>query len=338
MKRKLLLLLLSLLLIGSLVACDSQAPSPSVPQINDDNSGGATPPAEENNPSSDDDNTPPIDYNEGWLNVSTYNIVHCADQQDPDKAIHPDNIVNYIDEHDIDIIGLNEVDVNCQRSMGWLKDEYYTKYGSHQPKYIAEKLTEKTGEQYYWAFAASLDGCLKAAHSKLGNGQYGNAIISKYPILSTRTILVATHTIDPNDPSTQMDVASSRERRSLLFAEIDVEGTVITVISTHFGLLQDERALAIQRLESELAVIETPVIFMGDLNCYYDSNEIKHLNTLLKPTATGSTPPSFVSSGKRIDYIFTSVDIKTKDLQAPFVRYSDHYPVLVKVKLGEPTA
>lgn len=331
MKNKLLLLLISLLLILSMVACDSQPPV--VPNVDDtppaqddgkdENGGGETPSPEPEKPAGN------------WLNIATYNIVHCADQTDPDLMINPDNIVKVIKENDVDIIGLNEVDVNCARSQGWVTGEYHLE-GSHQPKYIAEKLTEQTGEQYYWAFSASLDGCLTPAHQELGNGQYGNAIISKYPILSSRTLLVAAHDVDPDNPDTQR--GDGYERRSMLLAEIDVKGTVITVIATHFGLKADERALAVQMLQNELNVIDTPVIFMGDLNDYYDSTIIKQLNVMLKPTSTASSPPSFVSSGKRIDYIFTSEDIATKDLKTVFVRYSDHYPVVVKAMLKEPTA
>ena len=324
--KKILVLLLSLLMMVALVACDSQAPT--VPNTDD-----TTPSTQDETPSSDDktseDKTPATSVVNDWIGVATYNIVRCSDQADPDKAIHPDNIVDFIVDNDIAICGLQEVEINSSRSLGWVKDEYY-KDGSHQPRYIAKKVSEKTGEDYYWAFSPSLDGYHAPAHPELGDAQYGNALITKYPIVDMRYVNVAVHTVDPTNPKTQ--IADGYEQRSLLIATLDIDGTETTVIVTHFGLKESERTLAVQKLMLELEDIDTPVIFMGDLNCTLTSAQFQQIQTVLNPTSTNSTPPS-MPSGTRIDHIFVSGGIQFKDIKSLPLTHSDHYPVLVKIRM-----
>ena len=338
--KKILLLVLSLILCCALIACDSQAPT--VPNVSDDDA-GQTPSGDNNQtPSDGGQTTPSTDSNEPeWLNVATYNILHCMDYKayagSPSRVdIIPDKYVDFMEKYEIDILGLNEVDINCSRSMGWVKSEYCAEYSSNQPAYMAAKMTERTGVPYYWAFAPALDGCLDAAHSDYNDGKsmYGNAIVTRFPILATRKIQVAAHEIDPDNPKTQIGEALGSgnyyEQKGALIAELDVNGTVVTVISAHFGLVREEQDLMMDALISEINVIDTPVVLMGDFNSSYNSSNINRFNQILKPTTTGKLPATFIT-GSRIDYIYTSEDLVTKDLMSPPLSYSDHYPVIVKM-------
>ena len=253
MWKKLISMLLCLVILGVFAACDNNS-APAVPNINDYNSGN---PSNNSNNSNNGSNSNDSGTNGGnanadvndnpWVNICTFNVMRC--QSDVTGETRPDDIVDFLDYYNIEIAALQEVDVNNSRTSN-KKSNF-----KDQPKYIAEQLTEKTGEKYYYAFAAGLVGYHGTADSTYKNeygfpdgiALYGNAIISKYPILSTRYVHIATHTIDPNNPSTQVG-PDSRERRVLLIAEIDVAGEVLTVISTHFGLQQDERELALAKV------------------------------------------------------------------------------------------
>lgn len=333
---------LALLMMFSMIACDSEAPV--VPNVDDDAPTNTEKPSVPNENGGGNATTPDTPT-EQWLNVATYNILHCMDypsySQTPSYVqILPDQIVSFADDYDIEILGLNEVDVNCERSMGWKKGEYYLG-GSNQPKYIAEQLTARTGEQYYYAFGPALEGALTAAHPEHGISMYGNAVISKYPIVSTRNVQVwdkQYHIIDPDNPKSQIyDRPAAQggghfEVKASLAVELDVNGTIVTVISTHFGLTGGEKIAMAEAIKGLLQEIDTPVILMGDMNLGYNEPIIKEFNVLLKPTSTASAPATFVS-GSRIDYIFTSFDIATKNLKVPNVKYSDHYPVTVQMMI-----
>lgn len=341
--KKWIVLAMSLLLCFALIACDSQPPS--VPRTEKDTTEASE---DDKKTTSSKSETPaettdvPTQNGLEWLNVATYNILHCMDYatyaKDGSADINPDSYVDFMQTFQIDLLGLNEVDVNCDRSKGWVKSEYYTDYKSDQPAYIAAKISERTGVQYYSAFAPALDGCLDAAHKDYNDGKsmYGNAIISRFPILSTRMIQVAVHEIDPNDPKTQigdpLGSGNYYEQKGALIAEIDMNGTKVTVISAHFGLVKEEQDLIMDALENEIKHIKTPLILMGDFNSYPSSTNISRFNLLLKPTSLEETPGTFIS-GRRIDYIFTSDDMVTKDLKVPLLTYSDHYPVIVKMAL-----
>ncbi len=337
--KKLLLLFCAFVLCFSLIACDSQSPV-TVPSTNDDTT-----------PSGNTSNGGTVvspDDNKKWLNVATYNILHCgdltADDANEHGAAHPDKYVELIRDNAIDIIGMNEVDINCQRSMGAAKSEYREVYHGNQPKYIAEKLTEQTGEQYYWEFAASITNHKRIPAAFAGDALYGNAIISRYPIVSTDTFKVFCHNYNPNDPDSQFGASlgggNQYEVKTVLVAEIDVDGTIVTVISAHYGLADDERALMTQKLKAVLTEIETPVILMGDFNSLPTDANMLALAEVLNPAGgidnTTTTFPA--KKNHRIDYIFTSDSLSMKSYKVlNKFKYSDHYCVTVKVGLSKDT-
>lgn len=344
MKKLLTLLLAILMCTGVLAACDSQPPS--VPNT-DDESEKSTTTSDSDTTEAEEPETEAQKPADPWLNVATYNILHAMDYPSYVKGetdINPDHIADFIYDNKIEICGLNEVDINCDRSSGFRMSDYY-KGGSNQPKYIAEVLTERTGEQYYWAFGPALEGALAAAHSG-SISMYGNAVISKYPILSVRNIQVwdkENHIIDPDNPKSQIyDRPEAQggghfEIKASLIVELDVNGTTMTVISTHFGLTSGEKTAMAEAIKKALKDIDTPVMLMGDMNLSYDTRIIQEFNLLLTPTSTAAKPATFVS-GSRIDYIFTGGGIAFKELKVHHnITYSDHYPVSVKVKLPPAT-
>ena len=273
--KRFFLLALACILCLSLMACDISLPTTpengeKTPSTNDETpaTGGEETPATggEETPATGGEETPATGGEETpstgeetpetpkaeWLNVAHYNILFCLDFQKYSAAvkgweINPDPYVEYFKDNPADIISLNEVDINQKRSAGDPDHEYYTKYGCNQPRYITEKLTEQTGVEYYYAYAASLNGAQETAFPERGTARYGSAIISRYPIVATRSFSVAAHKVDPLKPSTQfgpmLPDGNYYEQKTVLIAEIDVDGTIVTVISAHFGLADDERQL-----------------------------------------------------------------------------------------------
>jgi len=254
------------------------------------------------------------------LQVATYNINCCRDYINAWGDKSPRAIADFIKNEQIDICGLNEVDINSERSLGY-----------NQPEYVKEKLEEMTGESYYYCFAAGLEGYHPPFDAQYaptqGRALYGNAIVSKYPIENYRTVKVAFKE-KPVD-------AGGYEHRVFLIAEINVEDTRITVICTHFGTTKEERMLAIEMLKTELRNIQTPIIFMGDLNAGWKSEEVSLVRELLKETNSGGDLFTFDTKNPRwqIDYIFTNEEFETEDVRMPDNRFSDHFPLVAKLRL-----
>ena len=154
------------------------------------------------------------------LNIGSYNIANGK------NSTHILKIGEDIKDKDLDIVGLQEVDQKVLRTkrMDSLK-----------------LLSESSGLQYY-AFFKAID---------LQGGEYGVAVLSKYPIVETyRTPLYS----------------ADQEQRVLGHAVIDVDGVLINFLVTHLSFeskaLRDAQYATIAEITSEL----DNFIITGDFN------------------------------------------------------------------------
>ena len=141
----------------------------------------------------------------------SYNTQHCLNFIT--REIDFDIIADTIKKCEADIIGLQEI-----------RDEGQDADYQSQAKIIAEKL----GYQYYYFAEAIRVG---------GVNPYGNAIISRYPIISAETIRIP-------DPKTKK-YDGHYESRCILKARIDA-GNGLDVFVSHFGLNPDEQENAVE--------------------------------------------------------------------------------------------
>ncbi len=160
--------------------------------------------------------------------IATLNIKHGADGLD--------RLADAIREISPDIIGLQEVDVNCTRS------------GSvDEPA----ELSRLTGLPYH-AFSKAISQ---------GDGEYGTAILSRYPIESFETV--------PLD-------SGKYERRSAGHAVINADGVRLDVLVTHLTYEDREvRTGQMKTIASMLSGFERCVL-TADLNCF-DLNDLHYL-------------------------------------------------------------
>lgn len=238
------------------------------------------------------------------LSFMTYNIQHGLDylrwQRDEDYRRRDMGdlplMAEAIRRCKADIVGLNEV-----RGRGVV------------PQYTAqaEELAAMLGYHAYFAPAVYFEG----------QGPYGNALLSKYPIISAERILI------PDPPVRDED--TYYETRCLLRAQLPVAGG-ITVYVCHFGLARAEARNAVETLISQLDGQNGPCVFMGDLNLTPDSDILSPIFSRLQDTAAAFTHPqlSFPSDqpDRKIDYIFASRDIKVLSAEIPEIIAADHRP------------
>ncbi len=199
-----------------------------------------------------------------------------------------------------DIVGLNEM-----RGKG--QDSEYTAQ--------VERLAELTGMKYYY-FGKAID--------IPGKGPYGNAILSKIPIVKAEVFLIP-------DPDNE-ERGPCFETRCVLRAEL--EGG-ITVLVTHFGLHLNEQENAVKTVVNSLS--SERCILMGDFNVTPDNSVLAPIRAIMKDTAEAFDMPklSFPSDNpqEKIDYIFISNDIEVEYADIPAVIASDHRPHVAKVKI-----
>ena len=234
------------------------------------------------------------------ITLMSYNTQHCLNYVT--REIDFDIMAETIRKCGADIIGLQE-----------MFDLGETEAFTTQTKVLAEKL----GFHYYFAQATKLEK---------GKYPYGNGIISRYPILQAETVIIP-------DPEVRTG-KRYYETRCLLKAKIDV-GEGLNVLVTHFGLNADEQENAVNTVIANLP--EEKGILMGDFNVRPENERIIPIRERLYDTAELFDEPkgSWPSDNPRgkIDYIFTTKDIKVRSADIPAIVSSDHRPHVATIEL-----
>ncbi|MCW8107456.1 endonuclease/exonuclease/phosphatase family protein [Alteromonas ponticola] len=158
------------------------------------------------------------------------------------------------------------------------------------------------------------------------SGWYGNAILSRYPIVSSETLDVSQDGFQP---------------RNIQTVVVQTHKGPLTVINTHKGLKKKERRSQFAQLheyiEERIRLFPTPLILGGDFNEWqFFTSAFKALNRILTPTKVGATFPSKFPLFS-LDRIWTTSDItvhKCKRIKNKKTKlYSDHLPIQVDMQL-----
>lgn len=210
------------------------------------------------------------------LRVMTYNIQH---GQGVDGKVSLEESMAVIRAVDPDILLVNEVDV------------YWPRSGNvDQVSLLAKDL-----DYPYVYFAPTLPG---AFWQRFTPRRYGNVLLSRLPLENPRSFLLP----------------SLEEPRSLLVAEVTVDGETWHILGTHLGLSTRDRenqAAFIQQVAKDLS---GPMVLLGDFNTHPDAPELSPLWTLFREghelvgVGEGMT---FPSSGptSRIDQFYLSLEL-----------------------------
>ncbi|HLL23965.1 MAG TPA: endonuclease/exonuclease/phosphatase family protein [Kofleriaceae bacterium] len=238
------------------------------------------------------------------LRVLSYNIHKCIGGVD--RKYEPSRVVDVIRKLDVDILMLQEVDSGVTRSR---KDQQ------------CDMLGEELGLPHR-TWYPNVD--------VRGGGQYGNAILSRYPIIE----------------SSNIDLTIKwKKRRSALHSVLrvrhdDVDRTV-HVFNMHLGLARFERRIQLQKFLDchPFAGLhhDTPIVVGGDLNDVYGG-----LSELLAPSGFRGMerrPLTFPAWGpvRALDAIFVRGDLDFLRLSRCDTdlarKASDHRPLVAEVRL-----
>ncbi len=240
------------------------------------------------------------------IKVMTYNIQSCLGYYSRKYETEP-QLADYIRTVNPDVVVLNEV-----------HDKGPSPVFSAQPKEIADRL----GWNYAFAKAIDIDGV----------GPYGNAILSPHRI---ENFSVTPVQLRPLVPGEKED--GYREARSILRAEIEVNGTRLAVIGSHFGLTEQEQLDVVSLVTEILDREALPHVLMGDFNMQPDDEKLAPIFARMQDTAMVFDEPklSFVSDKPtiKIDYIFASENAKVVSADIPAVVISDHRPCWAEIEI-----
>lgn len=244
--------------------------------------------------------TPTTQEQVAELRVMSYNIHHANPPSRP-GVIDLDAIARVIREQNPDLVALQEVDVNTSRS-GNINQ--------------AAALAEKLGMNFF--FARAID---------FGGGEYGVAILSKYPLSEMNLVPLPE------------DAAPEAEDRVLATANLTLPGGItIRFGSTHLDVQNAANRLQqVQAINSIAAREQLPFILAGDFNDLPESEAIAELDKAFTRTCQSDCAPTIPVDvpTRAIDFITFSKasGFKVVSQQVIPERYaSDHLPVVATLR------
>lgn len=236
------------------------------------------------------------------LRVICYNVHHAEGM---DRRLDVERIAKVIQSVQPDLVALQEVDRKVKRTQG-----------IDQPAQLAEL----TGMQV--VFGANID---------LQGGHYGNAVLSRFPILRHQNHLL------PN--------VDGSEQRGVLETEIQVPGAKepLLFLATHLDFRPDPRErLASAKVINDLAMKHEgqPALLAGDMNATPESKTLQLLETVWKKVNEKPLPTVPVRQPTRqIDFILLRpaerwqvVEVQVLDEAVA----SDHRAIFAVLELLEP--
>jgi endonuclease/exonuclease/phosphatase family metal-dependent hydrolase len=158
------------------------------------------------------------------------------------------------------------------------------------------------------------------------DGQYGNALLSRYPVLEWSN----THF-----------TYNTTEVRGVLRVTLDTPGRPMTFFATHLDHLEEPDNAREEQVAEMLALWDGArrSILLGDLNATPETAEIEAIYNagLVDVLAEMGQEDVFTfwdpipTPGRRIDYIFVTPDLAISRAAVIETRASDHLPVLAEV-------
>ncbi|WP_333870221.1 endonuclease/exonuclease/phosphatase family protein [Desulforamulus putei] len=224
------------------------------------------------------------------IRVVSYNIRHARGL---DNKVDLNRVAEVLCRSNAQLIGLQEVDKYLPRS-----------HFQHQTKILGRTLNK------FWAFAPNL---------YWGAAQYGNAVLSHWPILQYKQYLLP----------------SKGEQRGLLEAEIQMGHRRISFFCTHLGLNREERLEQTQEIIRVISQTPCPVILAGDFNDVPTSPEYNLLTSVLLDATSavggfGTYPAN--RPEEQIDFIFISPEWQVLSIFPIKSDASDHLPILAELQ------
>ncbi|WP_104167690.1 endonuclease/exonuclease/phosphatase family protein [Arthrobacter sp. SX1312] len=253
------------------------------------------------------------------VTVMSFNIHYGADG---DNVFDIERTASVIEDSGAEIIGLQEVDNHWGARSDFLDEA----------EWLAERL------DMHVVYGANLDE--PPLPGDTDNRQYGTAILSEYPIISSENHLL-TNIAYEEQPT---------EQRGLLEAVVNVRGNHIAFYSTHLDFQREEqRALQVQEIIDITGTSKRPAVIVGDLNATPDAPELQPLFSVFTDTFAalgqnedytfGPDLEGLPGSGSvenpslRIDYILTGRGATATSAKVIHTTASDHLPIVAELSI-----
>lgn len=198
------------------------------------------------------------------MRLGTFNI--CSGRAGSHGSADAAQLAGAVRELDADVLALQEVDLNQDRSEG-----------ADQASVAADAMGCRPSD---WRFSAALYGTPGVRWTEAedapgeqpdGRPAYGIALLSRLPVLQWSTIRLAAAPVRSpvlaGEPGGKPGLLLLRdEPRVALAAVIQTTGGPLTVVTTHLSFVPGWNVRQLRQLHHRLADLPRPLILAGDLN------------------------------------------------------------------------
>ena len=234
------------------------------------------------------------------ITVLTYNIHH---GEGMDRKLDLERIARVIRAAEPDFVALQELDTGVQRTNGI--DE-------------AEELARLTKMRGVFGPAMDFQG-----------GKYGDAILCRFPILSSQTLALPWKPGNKREPRVAVEVVTK------------LGGEEVVFISTHLDHTHEpsDRLEQANQINAAYRGDDRPAILAGDFNCEPGSPPMRELSRVWTLASNADPSPTCPADEpkEKIDHVLVKpaggrwLVSEAKVINEPVA--SDHRPVLVKLQL-----
>jgi endonuclease/exonuclease/phosphatase family metal-dependent hydrolase len=251
------------------------------------------------------------------MRVATFNILH---GRTVGGGVDPDRLRESVRLLDADVLALQEVDVEQERS------------GRADLTAVAADAMGAVAHRFVAAISGTPGATWMAATGEQlpGTAGYGIALLSRYPVLSWQVLPL------PRIPFRfPMYVPGSRrvrvideEPRTAVVALLETPWGQVTFANTHLTFVPGWNRRQLGRLVEDLQGFPGPRMLAGDLNLR--SSAVRR-STGMRSLGEAATFPAG-SPRRQIDHILTDdARLEARRCEAPLMPISDHRPLVVDV-------
>lgn len=233
--------------------------------------------------------------------LMTFNIQHGKVWET--QEIDLDTFANFIRDISPDICGLNEV-----RGQGTTNPQY-----THQAPVIGGKALYNS----YFGESVKISG----------TDPYGNALLSKTAFKSVECVKIP-----------DIEDGKWHETRSVIKAITEIKGRDVCFLVSHFGLCDEEKRNAVEKVCGLIDSVDMPLVLMGDFNMRPDDEKLLPIRERMSDADElavngGEFTYSTYDPAMRIDYVFYR-GLECLSCEVVKQPLSDHFPILCKFKFA----
>ncbi|HET7531400.1 MAG TPA: endonuclease/exonuclease/phosphatase family protein [Mycobacteriales bacterium] len=253
------------------------------------------------------------------MRVATFNLLH--GRTPADGHVHADRLREAVQSLDADVLGIQEVDRDQERS-----------HGVDQTELVAEAMGAVAHR-----FVAAIDGTpgerWVPAPDDLVRGRpaYGIALLSRHPVKEWRVVRLPGLRV--RSPIRTLDgrlVLVKDEPRVAVVAVVELPTGPLTVATTHLSFVPGWNAVQLRRLVAALRELPGPQLLTGDLNI---PGRLPRAVAGWRPLVTAKTFP-VAEPRVQLDHVLAFGDLpEPAGAGAPRLPLSDHRAAYVDLDL-----